>query len=785
MSFDKKQDAYIVFRSILKEKTNKVIAWVGSGLSAPAGLPVWSQLILDLENLIESKANSIDPKDSQKLKGKVIASRRQPNNWRKMDILRGALGETSFKDILRSKYQTSPLISAPRYYHYLWEIGIRGVLNLNIDRLATKALADVHKAKIPHEFHGFQCGNCVHVLKSPNPFIANLHGIAEDCSSWVFKSNEIKSLMKDEGYKSFIRSCLSTCTIFFIGLSIDDLAVGGHLEILQELKIDTGTHFGVTTRKDLQFDRWAEKIGIRLIHYNAPKNDHKELLEFFEDLTQFLPKESEAPPVTSENNLGTGGILQSPNELSKLDADSIRRVLNIKAKEILSQNDPKKYSEFEDFCKNYDAPIYRAWYTSCQKENNILLGYILEKDVTTGAFGKVYKARLTNGNEVAIKILKQEIRSQPEWLQCFRRGVHSMRILSAHKLDGMVTYHDASEIPAFVVMDWIDGPNLSVAVLAKKVKVWDQFLKISCSLASIIRKAHRLPERVLHRDLRPPNIMLKNFYSAPTDWQVVVLDFDLSWHKGAIEKSIISAESVTGYLAPEQLQKRANVSTRHAAVDSFGLGMTLFFMLTGQNPMPSEHMHSMWRQKVEKAAQNHTCEEWHSLPIRISRLIINATNDSQSARWDMSQIEGELLRLEEAFLSPDSVKSAELIAEELITRSNWRDKYKWDEDKLLAEISLLSGIKIKIRGVESETKIDMSIEWTNKGFQNRKRLTKWLPQAATQVESSLKKRNWITSSNIEQQYLHIQASIKVDGILKNMTDIVDGINQIETIFCFD
>src|SRR3989337_2606612 len=126
-----------------------------------------------------------------------------------------------------------------------------------------------------------------------------------------------------------------------------------------------------------------------------------------------------------------------------------------------------------------------------------------------------------------------------------------MRCLSNRHVEGMVPYHAAFEIPAFVVMDLIVGPDLHKAVESRACEEWDTILKITVELAAVIRKAHLLPERVLHRDIRPSNVMLKDYYTDPDAWEVAVCDFDLSWHKDALEQSVL--QSASGYLAPEQL----------------------------------------------------------------------------------------------------------------------------------------------------------------------------------------------------------------------------------------
>ena len=75
---------------------------------------------------------------------------------------------------------------------------------------------------------------------------------------------------------------------------------------------------------------------------------------------------------------------------------------------------------------------------------------------------------------------------------------------------------------------------------------------------------------------------------------IIVLDFDLSWHKDATEASVLHFASASGFLVPEQVRRTSSAATRSAAVDSFGIGMTLYFLRTGQEPFSSQHQHRSW-----------------------------------------------------------------------------------------------------------------------------------------------------------------------------------------------
>lgn len=778
MSFSTEQVPHQQLRSIIAEKTSRVVFWIGSGLSVSANLPTWPQLKDLLINRLRDKASSLGTHGARHLSAVADKADNESNNWIAFQILKENLGTTSFRAAIREALQPAPTAQCPEAYKYIWRIGPAGILNLNLDRLATRALGEVKPGHMATEFAGKNVAQFTHSLKSPRPFIANLHGTADDASSWILTKNDLTFLLNSKDYQTFIHSCLTTTITVFIGISANDIAVKHHLRTFTQRKIDIGSHYWITNKNDLSTDRWAERAGIQIIRYE----EHEDISELFEDILNFIPEDEPSPPpvILTEKHTSESS---SPAQLLQLDADDLRRVLNAKAQGILESDSAESYRRYDEFSATYDQAIYRAWYTSTTPPDNKLLGFTLISEVGRGAFGRVYQARSLNGDQVAIKVLLEDVRRDPKLLKSFRRGVRSMRFLAAQNVEGMVAYHEASEIPAFVVMDWVEGPTLSDAQATLQIDDWGSILKIGREMTDVICRAHAIPERVLHRDIRPPNIMLSGFYSSPDSWHVVVLDFDLSWHQGAFEQSVIHGAS-RGYLAPEQIQVVQGASTRHATVDSFGVGMTLYFMIAGTDPLPAQHRHTDWNRLVLDAALGRTTI-WESLPFRYTRLILNSTHDRQSSRWDMSQIRDELKRLSDAFLFPTKVVSAELLAEEIAART--RRKYTWIDDQMSAVFQLTSGLEIKISGNESARMVLASLNWSSRGRHVRKRIDKWMPRAREECVRVLKSVGWkIRIDNAQpRQSVVIVAELKVEQATLEIASHSEAITKVIQLLDFE
>ena len=780
MAFNREQPAYKAFRDIVAERTRPLLVWVGSGLSADADLPTWNGLEALLLQTLEEKAIGLEPSEADQIRRKVRTIRQQESTWISFKMLRDGLGATTYRESIRSAFAMAPKVDVPSVYRDLWGLRVRGVLNLNLDRLATRAYTEFRPGTSFAEFGGRDVVRLRSLLNGHQPFVGNLHGVFEDSKSWVLTQDDLAALFADEAYRSFIDACLSTHTVLFLGISADDQAVGGHLEHMASLGVETNAHYWLTDRRDERTNDWAESAGIRTITYNSAAG-HADVSAFFQDLQSYVPEESAsaAPPVVpSQLDTSSASSLPEVNELLQWDSDKIREALNARALEILAGETKDAFEAYETFCDEYDQAIYRAWYTSTKEGDNALLGYTLKREVATGSFGRVFTALSPGGKTVAVKVLLEDVRKDPDLLRSFRRGVRSMRILHDKKVDGMVAYLAAFEIPAFVVMEWVDGPNLTEATEAGYLSEWPELLDAARQLAQIIRRAHELPERVLHRDLRPSNVMLSGYYVDSQDWHVVVLDFDLSWHRGAFEQSVIHT-SAAGYMAPEQMRPIKGVSTRNAAVDSFGLGMTLLFLCSGKEPSTDQHLHRDWEEEVRAAVEKVKGQSsWCSVSERFARLIISATHDSQPARWDMAEISGELERLSKAVSDPDSVESAELLSEEVAARSDAFAQYEWDADRVRAVRVLPTGTRLEIGADLDSQSVRLAIDWASGGSEERQNLGKYIAAASQATADQLRAAGWEdVVDDAQGRAVAIRARLDSSHVRGRPAEVADSIDK--------
>jgi serine/threonine protein kinase len=171
--------------------------------------------------------------------------------------------------------------------------------------------------------------------------------------------------------------------------------------------------------------------------------------------------------------------------------------------------------------------------------------------------GEVYRARDTRlDRTVAVKVLREQLATQPELVERFEREARAISSLSHPHICALydVGRHDGSH---YLVMEFLEGETLA-ARLGRGALPLDQVLAIAADVADALDKAHQ--KGVVHRDLKPGNIML-------TRTGAKLLDFGLAKLRPASADSIASAVPTQGadltaqgtilgtlqYMAPEQL----------------------------------------------------------------------------------------------------------------------------------------------------------------------------------------------------------------------------------------
>ena len=226
--------------------------------------------------------------------------------------------------------------------------------------------------------------------------------------------------------------------------------------------------------------------------------------------------------------------------------------------------------------------------------------YVVERHIGAGAMGDVYAgSHPVIGKRVAIKVLKRALASRADSAARFLREARAVNHVDHPGVVDVFAIGRLDDGRLFLVMDLLDGGSLRERLRAGPVPPRVS-LRILCEVAAALDAAHG--KGVVHRDLKPDNVVLTGPVDAPT---AHVLDFGIARlvAEAGGERAI---ETLTGqgvwmgtpaYMAPEQWS--ADGAT--AASDRYSLGIMAYELLTGRVPFSAPSLPAMMEQHFRAA----------------------------------------------------------------------------------------------------------------------------------------------------------------------------------------
>jgi serine/threonine protein kinase/tetratricopeptide (TPR) repeat protein len=312
------------------------------------------------------------------------------------------------------------------------------------------------------------------------------------------------------------------------------------------------------------------------------------------------------------------------------------------------------------------------------EKGTILAGrYEILQLLGRGGMGAVYKARDTELDRVvALKLIRPELAKNPEILRRFKHELILARQVT-HKNVIRIFDLGQSDGIKFITMDFVDGQDLRSLLQERGKLEPEQAARIMLQICRALEAAHS--EGVIHRDLKPQNIMLD------TSGRVYVMDFGIA--RSAYLPGMTQTGALIGtpeYMSPEQA--RGGKLTQQS--DIFSLGVIFYELLTGKSPYHSDTpLATLWKRMQEKATPPVVADP--TLPQALSDIVVKALEIEPEKRFASA---GEMAQQLEIWLGP-SAGSSTIILPAPKTAAYW----KWASGAL-AVLLVAAVIAFRLKG---------------------------------------------------------------------------------------
>ena len=276
-------------------------------------------------------------------------------------------------------------------------------------------------------------------------------------------------------------------------------------------------------------------------------------------------------------------------------------------------------------------------------------GITLHYEIARGGMGVVYSGRQDFlDRRVAVKFLSMDLGGDA-FAQRFQREAKILAGISHPNIIGCHMADTTPEGQSYLVMEFCDGPSLK-AWVSENGPV-EPLAAVRLIRASAMALAHAHQSDIIHRDVKPENILLESVTSTALDirfpFTPKICDLGLArmTHE-PVGMGLTSPGAVMGTpstMSPEQFDDPDSVDFRS---DIYGLGCCLYEMLVGHPAFRGTKLTDIVLRKRDPSSPN-PCEENANLPAAVGaftqRLLASNSDDRPASYKDFDKEVNELL----------------------------------------------------------------------------------------------------------------------------------------------
>ena len=242
--------------------------------------------------------------------------------------------------------------------------------------------------------------------------------------------------------------------------------------------------------------------------------------------------------------------------------------------------------------------------------------YVIDRLLGRGSFGEVFVAHDPElDRAVAIKVPRT---SDPDEIADF---LEEARRLARLRHPGILAVHDVGvqDGRAYIVSDLLEG--VSLLDWFKEPRPWPEVARVIAAIADALAHAHG--QRVVHRDVKPPNIMISGE-------QAVLFDFGLALSERTGDEPDKRVLGSPLYMSPEQVDGEAH--RIDGRTDIWSAGVMLYEGLCGRRPFHAQTKWELYRRIREDDPQPPR-QLVPELPRELERICMKALSKRLSDRY--------------------------------------------------------------------------------------------------------------------------------------------------------